>query len=280
MWCRRCGGTARGCMTRVFFRATGLTNTVKAEQNFSRERDRQTMPGELWWEAIGDAGTREALASKLRELGAAASAATGRDLHLGEVTYNRYEPGASLGPHLDEHHEESKGRKGWLLATRRSLSWLLYLNPAPSGGQLRCYVRDAAGRVGAAPNGDVQVGYWRREPRRPVFLGDDTENPGRLRAYVLGGDDHCREATVGDPIAPPFVDHPDVRPIIADDDGAVRRLDVEPRAGTLVLFDSVAVPHEVLTVTSDGPRLAATGWFHEFLPDPFQPEAPEVKAEF
>ena len=43
---------------------------------------------------------------------------------------------------------------------------------------------------------------------------------------------------------------------------AQRVVDVSPRGGTLVLFDSVAVPHEV-TTTIGGERLAVAGWFHE-----------------
>jgi Rps23 Pro-64 3,4-dihydroxylase Tpa1-like proline 4-hydroxylase len=39
-------------------------------------------------------------------------------------------------------------------------------------------------------------------------------------------------------------------------------LDVAPTGGTLVLFDSVAIPHEVLP-TQKGERLAMAGWFHE-----------------
>lgn len=39
-------------------------------------------------------------------------------------------------------------------------------------------------------------------------------------------------------------------------------VDVVPTGGTLVLFDSVTVPHEVLEVTK-GTRLAVAGWFHE-----------------
>lgn len=39
-------------------------------------------------------------------------------------------------------------------------------------------------------------------------------------------------------------------------------VDVNPSGGTLVLFDSVAVPHEVLPVVR-GERLALAGWFHE-----------------
>ena len=44
--------------------------------------------------------------------------------------------------------------------------------------------------------------------------------------------------------------------------------DIRPVAGTLLLFDSVAVPHEVLAVTAERPRVACTGWFHELLPAP------------
>ena len=41
---------------------------------------------------------------------------------------------------------------------------------------------------------------------------------------------------------------------------------VAPLGGTLVLFDSVAVPHEVLP-TLRGERLALAGWFHEACQD-------------
>jgi len=40
-------------------------------------------------------------------------------------------------------------------------------------------------------------------------------------------------------------------------------IDVVPKAGTLVLFDSVTLPHLVNEVTSTRQRIAATGWFHE-----------------
>jgi hypothetical protein len=38
--------------------------------------------------------------------------------------------------------------------------------------------------------------------------------------------------------------------------------DVEPLGGTLVLFDSVSLPHEVLA-TKTKERWACSGWFHE-----------------
>lgn len=37
---------------------------------------------------------------------------------------------------------------------------------------------------------------------------------------------------------------------------------ISPRGGTLVLFDSVSLPHEVMT-TLEGERLALAGWLHE-----------------
>ena len=40
-------------------------------------------------------------------------------------------------------------------------------------------------------------------------------------------------------------------------------IDVIPKAGTLVLFDSVSLPHLVREVTSDRQRVDSTGWFHE-----------------
>jgi len=40
-------------------------------------------------------------------------------------------------------------------------------------------------------------------------------------------------------------------------------LDIPPIGGTLVVFDSVSLPHLVREVTGKRQRLAATGWFHE-----------------
>ena len=34
-------------------------------------------------------------------------------------------------------------------------------------------------------------------------------------------------------------------------------------AGTLVVFDSVTLPHQVQPITGTRQRIAATGWFHE-----------------
>ena len=45
-----------------------------------------------------------------------------------EISYTRFGPGAFLKRHVDEHHEELKGVAGWSQPTRRSISWLIYLN--------------------------------------------------------------------------------------------------------------------------------------------------------
>ena len=47
------------------------------------------------------------------------------------------------------------------------------------------------------------------------------------------------------------------------EDGGERVRDVVPTAGTLVLFDSVSLPHEVLVTNKE--RFGVQGWFHEHL---------------
>ena len=88
-----------------------------------------------------------------------------------EISYTRFGPGAFLKRHVDEHHEELKGRDGWMHPTRRSISWLIYLNDrdwkgSRDGGQLRCFERSdphgdarSSTRIGARPNGDLQIGW-------------------------------------------------------------------------------------------------------------------------
>ena len=49
-------------------------------------------------------------------------------LFLDEVYYSQHVAGAVLGMHMDERHEETKGECAWSSETRRSVSWILYLN--------------------------------------------------------------------------------------------------------------------------------------------------------
>ena len=85
--------------------------------------------------SLGDAGARRKLTSTIAALRSDLAVALGRpgldtldgpDNH--EISYTRFGPGASLASHVDEHHEEQKGRAGWSRPTRQSISWLVYLN--------------------------------------------------------------------------------------------------------------------------------------------------------
>ena len=117
----------------------------------------------------------------------------------------------------------------------------------------------------------MQVGWVGEDREVPVFLGEDEfgervlyDATGRVRGGCAAG------------VAPPLasIADPGVRLIrgsldrgeAAPPGEAIQ--DIQPVAGTLLLFDSVAVPHEVLAVTAERPRVACTGWFHELLPAP------------
>lgn len=103
------------------FSPDGLTNAAKArtEQGFSLKADRQTFRNDAWDSAgLGDVEARLAFANRMRDLRAELARGLARPTlaeegtRKHEMTYNWYEPGARLGRHLDEHHEETKGTKG------------------------------------------------------------------------------------------------------------------------------------------------------------------------
>jgi hypothetical protein len=243
-----------------------------------------------------------------------------------EMSYTRYGPGAFLPRHTDEHHTELKkapagassaspsspgsaGRKA--PATRRSVTWLVYLNEQwdaeRDGGELRVHERAAPSesRVGARGK-DLQIGWLRATPtqgEQPVFLdaarrapeGGSPEATCMLYAcaadgstrdlsakpfaasptlYLSGGDFFAKKLLVDRPAdAERFhlIDSPKspasaFLPPVADtgEDGGERVRDFAPEAGTLILFDSVSIPHEVLA-TKGRERFACSGWFHEQL---------------
>ena len=234
-----------------------------------------------------------------------------------EISYTRFGPGAFLQRHVDEHHEELKDTAGWSQPTRRSVSWLIYLNnddwnPDQDGGQLRCYPRTVppVTRVGARPNGDLQLAWLRPTPfdpvERPVFLNarrpnnkcamyymtwsswNENEHETREQyitpdfeshpiLYLAGGETLVKkmllERHVADRfqfIEPPKSKLGDLLALGGGSTNAQHRngsdhellADVTPVGGTLVLFDSVSLPHEVLP-TKRRERWATSGWFHE-----------------
>ena len=161
----------------------------------------------------------------------------------------------------------------------------------PSRRARRGVFRDRRGPLGYVTSsaGDVQVGWLPRN--RPVFLdayvrdGDDARYglyvvDGRERRYVsepfsgaspawtaaCGGraelDADAFHAALG-----AMTPEAGYRSVECVDDPDQYVVDVATRAGTLVLFDTVASPHEVLP-TEAGARVAAAGWFHEPAQEP------------
>jgi hypothetical protein len=229
-----------------------------------------------------------------------------------EISYTRYGPGAFLKRHIDEHHEELKGKNGWAKPTRRSVSWLIYLNSDwdvnEHGGELRCFQRKArcpaTEVVGARSNGDLQIGWLRATAsdsvERPVFLDSrrhsSAHQKGNCAMYVCGADGASAYVTEDFFASPVLFLAGDFfgQQLLKADPGLASRfhylepvkspvsalvgtrkatintppgldeeaLNIAPNGGTLVLFDSVTLPHEVLA-TRGRERWAASGWFHE-----------------
>ena len=217
--------------------------------------------------------------------------------------------------HLDEHHEELKGKDGWKKPTRRSVTWLIYLNEdwdtEQHGGELRVFERKTkpSNDIGATRQGDLQIGWLRAtsdDPvERPVFLdghctSNDTnggncamyiENPLNHKSiqyitksffaspilFVAGSEKLTRQLLIGDAafarrfhfleIPKSAIDAIIKGNVNEDGRGSEPIFDENPRlispnGGTLVVFDSVSVPHEVLA-TRTRERWAASGWYHE-----------------
>ena len=365
------------------FKPDGLTNTAlrsAEEQGFRPEADRQTFRGGAGWDdaGVGDVDARLEFARRMGRLredlasglcrptlsdagrgqsgggGGGGGGGGNGDALRHEMTYNWYEPGAKLGRHLDEHHEETKGTKGWMRPSRRSVTWLVYLNDdwhaEEEGGTLRCFPRSKECMMTndvpvGAHEGNLQVG-WVMEGGRchPVFLdcfrpsggaalyrvvasssgsgsgpgsgsgsgsgsapeSSETESDDRGERWILSARDfdvpaqpiefasfllpEARDAfeQISTSRLDPRFAHARPTAVVpssdyladvgaGEADGRVDAttttttttsttttiLDVTPAAGTLVLFDSVTLPHLVLEVTGTRQRIAATGWFHE-----------------
>jgi hypothetical protein len=316
------------------FFATDALASYGSKGEFDPTKDRTVLKLNQWKNtALGDWDTRRTFGARMKVLRADLATNLQRPgLTQGvsvsafgegsaEISYTRFGPGAFLKRHVDEHHEELKGVAGWSKPTRRSLSWLIYLNedwnPDQSGGCLRCFER-ASGtshRVGARRNGDLQVGWLRptlQDPvERPVFLDaqfDDNDveslqnhncamyidNPvsdGASTSYeisqpyyitqsfnahptlfVAGGEFLAQKFLIRKDFASRFhfIDPPKSiatdlfnsmqgETSVNDDESA---MDVAPLAGTLVVFDSVALPHQVLPSIGRA-RWATSGWMHE-----------------
>jgi hypothetical protein len=285
------------------FIPSGLSNRADSLQKFDARRDRAVMP------VLGTTGyTSQPLQDferKLRSLRLALANKLERpslndDSIAHETYYSMSKAGAALPRHLDERHEELKGRKGWLNPSRRSISWLLYLSDKSwdlntDGGHLRAYpvspLADAPlvpGRTGGVHEGNLQVAWIKLlgVGTYPVYL---CVRDGCL-LYIV------REATGREIISRGFELHDGATGrkestaqaftaallpayeraelcILEEPERWAQGLlpagcevqDVNPKGGRLVVFDSAVLPHEVFPVLDGarGPRLALAGWMHE-----------------
>ncbi|KAL7484580.1 hypothetical protein ACHAW6_010212 [Cyclotella cf. meneghiniana] len=304
-----------GCFTVDALAGYGAKAGARDKSKFDPSKDRAVLPayipsqkknGPFVSGTLGDVDGRRQLTSTVAALRSDLAKSLGRpgldtpdggDNH--ELSFTRFGPGAMLARHVDEHHEEVKGRAGWSRPTRRSISWLIYLNeedwdPTLDGGHLRTYERkvSSAYSVGSR-DGDLQLGWLvptTNDPKeRPVFLDGRRGGISGKCALYIDSDDGGRKVYLtkefdSDPYLHLTSDYFVQNLLIKDHELGTRfhyveqpksKLteylgvdvgeqikDVAPLGGTLVVFDSVALPHEVMpTLTRE--RWAASGWFHE-----------------
>lgn len=271
------------------FKVAGLTETASGQQ-FSSRKDRSvatwtTLDAGGSEASVGDDRSRQAYRLVIRKARDLLAQALDRKLldTDGELYYSHYGHGAKVDMHFDEFHEELKGAKGWLVPQRRSVTWLLYINPSwdldRDGGGLRAFELNASCTwpVGADGN-NLQVGWHvTKTPSgthaSPVFL-DAFLGPQQLdkalyyrlnqrRKYISPAfADSISYSGLSKVVFPEEAEHfiPLNRDRVRSEELLQERI-IAPGAGTLVFFDSVAVPHD--TTPAVHGRLAVAGWFYE-----------------
>jgi hypothetical protein len=307
------------------FQRKGLSNTVLGKnQTFSEQLDRSICVVPWFLKALEGRDTRE-IPTRIRQLQQTLSEALNRptlaDATLShECYYSKSEVGSRLPRHMDERHEELKGAKGWLLPSRRSISWLIYLSDPRDwdlqvhGGALRSFPQRHVMESDSTHDENLQVGWLvssSEEDRlsRPVYLDSWLPVVGIVAEGALA-EPHCilyaldgwgekeqltrpwlTEALQGMPVwdflkacaqndstlsekqQPLLFVSPKVaqefEPLedrMAWEEGqdppGSEVVDMVPLRGSLVVFDSVKLPHQVQLI-NNGTRLALAGWFHE-----------------
>lgn len=168
------------------FGRSGLSNTVQGSNQQFGTNDRTLCPAPWWVDSLEGnelAKTTNTgippIAARIQDLRLSLSSLLDRptmqDASLAhECYYSMSTIGSSLARHMDERHEELKGAKGWLLPSRRSLSWLVYLSDPEEwsleehGGALRSFVPQSSvvdvdgkreGGKLAQDEGNLQIGW-------------------------------------------------------------------------------------------------------------------------
>jgi len=205
---------------------------------------------------------------------------------------------------MDERHEETKGPRGWMLPSRRSVSWLIYLSDADiQGGELRSFVKknfNSNEQEVGSHSGNLQVGWldvdeystvpaYMNSWYRPPGIGSKNVEPFCILYTIIDGKEQYISKPWINSMDASFADFITAQKQLSQDLGFFTSTsfsrgfklledrqvwdaglappgsvveDVAPKRGSLVMFDSATVPHEVLTVKV-GVRPALAGWFHE-----------------
>ena len=297
------------------FERSGLSNTAAQTQGFGQQ-DRRVCPVPWWKSMLDELRSFEEESSsqssfhpavhQINHLRSQFAKILNRPSMLDhnlahECYYSVSTAGATLSRHMDERHEELKGPKGWLLPSRRSLSWLIYLTDdnwslEENGGALRTFPQ-----VGLAANdqipsheGNLQVG-WLLESQKPVYLNswfipNGSDEPHNV-LYTLLEENSVQllskawlSETVHGLSVADFLSQEKSSLFLSGDGSDFvllenRKLwdedkppegshvhDIAPTRGSLVVFDSVLLPHQVEAVKK-GRRVALAGWFHEATQD-------------
>lgn len=109
---------------------------------------------------------------------------------------------------MDERHEETKGPRGWLLPSRRSLSWLIYLSETgdgaawdaeTNGGLLRTFpqksYRNDGGSDGQPWEGTVECGSHNGNLQVGWLLADQNDEKDNDAAEVADGGERVSSST-------------------------------------------------------------------------------------
>jgi hypothetical protein len=309
-----------------FFQPSGLSNRVKGDPNEFGTSDRLTYTITTDDKKLLDYDARYPIDQRLEGLRQELEKQLNCEhLELAEQYYSISPASSFLPRHMDERHEDTKGEKGWNLETRRSISWLLYLNKDEwnedeNGGELRLFCRSTSTTNKCGANeGDIQVGWLpssitntkisanndNNDLFDPIFLDSWVQTREenvwgarsalyRIQQSSTATTSSSSSSTIRDYLSDPFgpnspswPSHLSLEPHefaaalrkqfaeeshqesfrgVEELEGGAHVVDVNPTGGSLVLFDSATVPHEVLK-TKQGERLAMAGWFHEPIQD-------------
>ena len=194
------------------FETKGLSNTAYAgNQKFSKQADRSICPIPWFADEIltykptgrTDKDFPNTIPGKIRQMqyevsevldrptivlqrgtggGATRGDSTNIKIHH-EGYYSLSKVGSFLPRHMDERHEEMKSSNGWLLPSRRSLSWLIYLSTPKewsietNGGALRTF-----------PQTKQQQQQVEKSSRTTATVGTESTHDGNLQVGWLNDD--------------------------------------------------------------------------------------------